>query len=314
MQYQEVTNWISRLASGDDEAMANIFSRYFQRLVTLASCKMHGVNLAPRSGEDIALSALKSFCFGVREKRIEVSNEDDLWGFLFLLTVRKACAERRRVLSQKRGFGVLIRSESNNPVGGDGDTADIFENVVGREPSPALAVELAENGRELIALFDDQTLQTQIIERKLQGASVAEIAEELDLVPHTVFYHLKKIKERWALLSNAEVIVEMTFNRCGDEQIARHTELPIAWIQAVKRLFATLWERSAQSLDAPPECRALIRRLFDGAAVEAPLDMSAPSDAALSRIIETWRRLIKTEWRKPLVAAWNRFKKEAKEQ
>ena len=274
---------------------------------------MHGMNLAPRSGEDIALSALKSFCFGVREKRIEVANEDDLWGFLFLLTVRKACAERRRVLSQKRGFGVLTLSGESHPVGDEGETAALFENVVGREPSPALAAELAENGQELLALFDDQTLQTQIIERKLQGASVAEIADELNLVPHTVFYHLKKIKERWALLSNAEVIVEMTFNRCDDEQIARHTELPPAWIAIVRRLFAALWEQSPESSAAPPECRALTASLFGDKPEEEKKEAPFPSEAALFRIIETWRRLIKTEWRRPLVAAWNRFKKEAKE-
>jgi hypothetical protein len=59
-----ITAWIQQLKEGDRGAMQHLWERYFERLVTLARDKLQGLPCHMVDEEDVALSALKSFCRG----------------------------------------------------------------------------------------------------------------------------------------------------------------------------------------------------------------------------------------------------------
>ncbi|MBQ8362877.1 MAG: hypothetical protein IJX36_02980, partial [Thermoguttaceae bacterium] len=70
MRRDAVSNWIARLSDGDESAYDAMFSRYFERLVRLAARKMNGMDQVAYSCEDVALSAARSFCVAVRNKKL----------------------------------------------------------------------------------------------------------------------------------------------------------------------------------------------------------------------------------------------------
>jgi hypothetical protein len=56
--------------------------------------------------EDAALSAFDSVCAGLARGRFpQLSNRDELWSLLVVITTRKVQAQARRLLQQKRGSG-----------------------------------------------------------------------------------------------------------------------------------------------------------------------------------------------------------------
>ena len=59
---EEVTQWIAKLHDGDDEAVAVIWERYFDKLVKYARRKLDGTPRRHADEEDVALSAMHSFC------------------------------------------------------------------------------------------------------------------------------------------------------------------------------------------------------------------------------------------------------------
>src|SRR5262245_36481381 len=99
-----VSGWIRQLKVGDASAAQRLWERYFRRLVGLARTRLRGVGRRVTDEEDVALSAFASLCRGVRHGRFpQLSDRDDLWRLLVLLTARKAWHCRRDARRPKRG-------------------------------------------------------------------------------------------------------------------------------------------------------------------------------------------------------------------
>ena len=145
---EEVTQWLVRLGHGDQRAAQAVWRRYFSKLVALARRRLKNIPGRWADEEDVALSAMHSFCRGMAEHRFhEVGDRDDLWKLLVTITARKACAERRRHFAEKRGGG-RVRGESvfvRVDLGEDHDTG--IAGVLGEEPTPELACMVAEDCR-----------------------------------------------------------------------------------------------------------------------------------------------------------------------
>ena len=93
MAEDEITQWLSGLARGEDEAVEAIWQRYFERLVRLARTKLAAGQRRMADEEDVALSAFQSFCRGAAEGRFpRLQDRHDLWRLLVTITARKACA------------------------------------------------------------------------------------------------------------------------------------------------------------------------------------------------------------------------------
>jgi len=106
MMTEEITPWLAKLSAGDPRAAQVIWDRYFERLVRYARRKLDGLPRRVQDEEDVALSAMHSFCRGMRAGRFErVEHGDDLWKLRVTIAARKAFAQRRRGFAEKRGAG-----------------------------------------------------------------------------------------------------------------------------------------------------------------------------------------------------------------
>jgi DNA-directed RNA polymerase specialized sigma24 family protein len=191
---QSVTRWIDALKQGDDEAAAALWRRYFDRLVRLAQAKLGAAPRRVADEEDVALSAFRCLCDGAaRDRFTELTDRDDLWRLLTVLTAHKAIDQRRRDGGEKRGGGA-VRGESVLDAGAEqGHGLDQF---LADDPTPETLAVLAEEHHRLLAALDDDTLR-QIALRKMEGFTNEEIAGQLGVTCRSVERKLQRIRSRW---------------------------------------------------------------------------------------------------------------------
>ena len=196
-----VSQLMLHLAKGDSDVAEKIWNDYFGKMVKLARRKLDGMPNRDADEEDVAISAMNSFYQGlVRHKFEHLHNRDDLWKLLVTITVRKATAKRRSHFSQKRGGG-LTRGESvfkQQEAKHDG-----LAHIIGTEPTPELAVSVAENCRMLLEQLPNETIR-QVALWTLEGYRTEEIAEKLGCVRRTVERKLECIREIWDERQNEE--------------------------------------------------------------------------------------------------------------
>src|SRR5262245_32352310 len=190
---QSVTQWLERLQAGDQAAAQPLWERYFHRLVGLARAKLEGTPRRAADEEDVALSAFDSFCRGAERGHFpQLADRDNLWRLLVTITVRKAYHLARDEQAQKRGGGAVL-GEAALAVG---DTPVSLEQVLGREPTPAFAAQVAEECQRLLGRLGDDELRA-IALLKMEGDTNAEIAGKLGCAPATVERRLQVIRRLW---------------------------------------------------------------------------------------------------------------------
>lgn len=192
----EVSVWLGQMADGDDQAAQRLWEQYYERLVRLAHKKLGAAKRRAADEEDVVLSAFNSFYARAKAGRFpRLSDREDLWKLLVTITARKARAERRRQHAEKRGEG-QVRGES--AFGKIGHTAlhRGIDQVLGDEPTPELAAEVAEECRRLLEKLDDDALRT-IALSKLEGYTNEEIADRMDCSLRTVKRRLARIRQLW---------------------------------------------------------------------------------------------------------------------
>src|SRR5262245_11080069 len=132
----EVTQWVRQLQAGQREAAGMLWERYHRRLIGLARARLAGQPRRAADEEDVVLSAFDSFCRGAEQGRFpRLEDRDDLWQMLVMITVRKAADLRQHEARQKRG--------------GPGGETVVYavDEVVGAEPTPVFAAQVAEQCR-----------------------------------------------------------------------------------------------------------------------------------------------------------------------
>jgi DNA-directed RNA polymerase specialized sigma24 family protein len=188
---ESVTDWIGRLQAGDQAAARPLWERYFRRLVGLARQNLQGAPRGAADEEDVALSAFASFCRAVAQGRFpRLADRDDLWRLLFALTLRKAHDLVRDQGRQKRGGSALP-----GPPATPREEADL-EQVVGREPTPEFAAQVAEECQRLLGRLGDPELRSVAL-WKMEGYTNEEIAQKLGRSDRTVERKLRLIRKAW---------------------------------------------------------------------------------------------------------------------
>lgn len=190
---ETIAEWIERLRQGDEEAARQLWERFFDRLLDVAARKIKHTRSADYDEEDIVLSALKSFCFGVRKGRFpQLRDRDDLWRLLFVITSRKIAdryAFQRRAKRDQNREAVLQPDSSSSKT--------LSTWFVSGEPNPAVAAECEE---QLSALL--QSLQNEDLKRvalwKMEGYTNEEIAALLSRSLATVERKLRTIRDIWS--------------------------------------------------------------------------------------------------------------------
>jgi DNA-directed RNA polymerase specialized sigma24 family protein len=188
-----VRKWVQRLQAGDDAAAQRLWEVFFDRLVHLAHQRLQAKHRRVIDAEDVALSAFGSFCKGVEQQRFpKLSDQGDLWRLLVSITVHKVLHVVRDQKRIKRGG--LFREMQD--LAGSSDAIAAVNQVVGREPSPEFAVEVAEEYERLMKALDDAEL-VQLAAWKLEGFTNAEIATKWDKSERTVERKLHLIRKIW---------------------------------------------------------------------------------------------------------------------
>lgn len=182
----EVTLWLDQLKNDCSAAAQMLWDAYFQQMVQIARKRLPRTPNQVSDEEDVALSAFKSFCMGIKEGRFEhLVNRDGLWPFLVAITMNKAKQTARREGRIKRG-GELNREA-------------LWDDMLCNGPTPEFTVELSEQIHNLLQALDetgDDQLRP-IALWSLEGYTTEDIAEKLDCVSRTVQRKLKIIRRIW---------------------------------------------------------------------------------------------------------------------
>jgi DNA-directed RNA polymerase specialized sigma24 family protein len=190
-----VTRWLGPLKDGEAEAARHLWERYFTRLARVARLRLRGARRRMADEEDVALSALDSFCRAAVGGRFpDLRDRHGLWPLLVAITARKAGKLVRHERAAKRGGG-RVRGDSALAGPADfGEGVAGWEQVLGAEPSPAFAAQVAEQIDCLLERLGDPSLRTVAL-RKMEGYTNEEIKLELGCSLATVERKLSLIRK-----------------------------------------------------------------------------------------------------------------------
>jgi RNA polymerase sigma-70 factor (ECF subfamily) len=174
---------LDRWRAGDETAAGALFRRYADRLTKLTQSRLPA-RLAPRlDAEDVVQSAFRSFFAACRQGRYDVEHGGDLWQLLVTITLRKLYHQIERHSARKRGAGrETPLTDDVQPASGK-QTAD---------QSPAEAQALIEEVEQLMRGLS--AVQRHMIELRLQGHTLEEIAAATDRCPLTVRRVLQRVR------------------------------------------------------------------------------------------------------------------------
>ena len=167
----------------DVPAAEQVFACYAERLVRLAEQHLSQRIKVREDGEDVVQSVLRSFIRRRARGDFRIDGADELWRLLVTMTLRKARAKARRHTAEMRD----VRAETA------ADTAWLGETAA-REPGPAEAAALVD---QIDALLQGQPpVFGEVLERRLQGDSVTDIAHELGISRQNVYRLLEVLQNR----------------------------------------------------------------------------------------------------------------------
>jgi RNA polymerase sigma factor (sigma-70 family) len=175
---------LERFRNGDDRAAEALFSRYFERLTLLARSRL-SPRLARRADpEDIVMSVYRSFFVGARSGRFALRRGGDLWRLLAAITKHKLLRHARHQTADRRSVNIEV------PL----DQSDVGRRLSRHdEPTPEDAVALADELEWALSRLN--VFGRRVLELRLQGAQISEIAQDTGRSERTVRRSLAQIRE-----------------------------------------------------------------------------------------------------------------------
>jgi RNA polymerase sigma factor (sigma-70 family) len=191
-----VSQLIANLKEGKAEAANRLWERYAIRLVEIAKKRLGNAPKRLADEEDVAASVFHSVCRGAAAGRFQdIKNRDELWWLLLAITKQKVVDHLRREMAQKR---IGRRSEANSGPEPKFDGKKFtLDDLVSDEPTPDFAVMLQEQHERLLSLLRDDSLRRIAVSR-IEGFTVAEIANDHQMSTRSVERKLKLIREAWS--------------------------------------------------------------------------------------------------------------------
>lgn len=182
-----ITIWIENLKlQGDSsEAAAQIWKRFFERLLPIARARLVGLRDPAIDEDDVLVSVFDLFFRAAKNgKFARLNDRDDLWQILLMLTDRKATEQFRRTHAIKRG-----RLARQLPV-------EALAHVTDYHPSPEFLVAFNDELTKSIENLQKKQLRDVALLR-LNGFENREIAEQLQMSLSSVERKLRLIRKQW---------------------------------------------------------------------------------------------------------------------
>jgi RNA polymerase sigma-70 factor (ECF subfamily) len=178
-----VPDLVRRMRDGDSTAAEQLFVRYTLQLNRLAERRLSRRLAGRVEGEDVVQSVFRTFFRRCRHGEFRIDSSSHLWRLLVQVTVRKVAAKARR-----------LRGETFRASAAGGDGATPLAEAVCREPGPQEAAELVDQVTALLRGLPET--HGRILQMRLEGYAVAEIAPRLDVSRQTVYRVLALLQRR----------------------------------------------------------------------------------------------------------------------
>lgn len=179
---------VARWREGDHRAAEELFRRYTGRLIALARSRLPAKLARRVDAEDIVQSVYRSFFAGATTGRYDLRRGGDLWRLLLTITLHKLYHQVERNVAGKRAIARERSCGDAESLGG------VPARVLAREPSPVEAAALADELEQFMRQLEP--LDRRVLEMRLQGYNVEEIAREARLGLRTAYRFLEGLKTR----------------------------------------------------------------------------------------------------------------------
>ncbi len=174
---------LQQVRQGDQDAATQLYHRYVERLRALAEAKC-SANLSRRlDAEDIVQSVFRLFFQGVRQGFYDVPAGEDLWKLLLVMALNKIRAKGAYHKAAKRDVRLTASV----------DTSDAsLENHLrhGHQSEAFMEVVVKE------ALEHLDPRQREMVELRVQGHDIAEIADKTGRSKRTVERNLQEVRNK----------------------------------------------------------------------------------------------------------------------
>ena len=188
MSEDSCANLVARWRAGDEQAAAELVQRYTTRLVALARSRLSGNVAHHVDPEDLVQSAYRSFFSKARRDSIEIEPNGDLWQLLVTITLHKLHNQMKRVTAQKRA------AQKEQSFGSEDSLLGLRGLALGGDPSPVEALALVDLLEQVMRSLEPA--ERRMLEMRLQGYTLAEVAAEVRCSERTVRRTVAEIKER----------------------------------------------------------------------------------------------------------------------
>ncbi len=187
MGHDETIHLFADWKHGDEDAAFAMFERYVNRLTALARSR-----LSPRmqhrvDADDIVQSAYRVFFDRASRNEFSLQRTGDLWRLLAAITLKKVQAKVEFHQAQKR----TIANDA-----GQGDSSSFYAGpleAIDREPTPDESVALVEELQHVLSQLDPA--QREIVEKRLGGMEIEEIAEAVQRSERTIRRALESVRK-----------------------------------------------------------------------------------------------------------------------
>lgn len=179
-------NLLARWRAGDQRAANELVERYTERLIALARREMSAHLSRRLDPEDVVQSVYRSFFVAARAGRFSLERSGDLWRLLLTITLHKVRQQFRHHTAEKRA----VQREQFLTNADDG--VGLVQLLAGSEPSPEEPAVLTDLLERLLRAYEPR--QQRMIELRLQGYLLEEIAAEANCCRHTVLRTLDRFK------------------------------------------------------------------------------------------------------------------------
>jgi RNA polymerase sigma-70 factor (ECF subfamily) len=181
---EPISTLVQRLRDGDPEAAGLVFDRYARRLARAAEQHLTRKLAGRLDGEDVVQSVFRTFFRRHAAGEFRLDTSAQLWRLLLQITLRKARFQAR--------FHLASRRDAAAEAAGNDDIA--FAEALAHEPGPAEAAALVDQIDSLLLGLPE--LHARVLDKRLQGYTVAEIAEQLAVSRQTVYRVLDLLQQR----------------------------------------------------------------------------------------------------------------------